>query len=227
MDRKRFELAAQENAALQKAELQRRQAENLAHMNKRSSLEKKVAQFSEIAEAYSGTMDRFDAFAAKGIDLFYLAPLVKNTGQERQGATVIVGDAPTTYATPHHVVACVASQNNSPHSPFKDKEPIFQFVFLPKNRIKSATRMDIKGQHPIEGLPGVIPIDIEKFDSVDAVEQDILTVSGRNFIARARHHKKIESELAQFQSTVDMVLEAAANPELNPHLQPLFEEAAS
>lgn len=205
------------------------------------------APFGKLAERGSLALDTLGDFVTGGkrwgITGGYSNEEIIGHGQ---GKLVVMGDVKVTPATPDHVGVCLASilDYNSKRNFAYTKNsswrkyavPEFRFAVIPRDTLPEVIDEESYPLH--KSIVGTdIILTVETFDTLSRIDANKngspYTPTGSRHMRRngAKKYKHLlqatTTNVEQFEQNLEMVLEAAANPDLNPHLQQPIQEMGS
>jgi hypothetical protein len=202
-----------------------------AKQAKRREIEKRTAPFVAIEERHVAAMKSLKSFIkARRPNEWNVTDKNDKDAAVKRGILVVLGDAPKSDVTPDHVAVClsaiqrpVAYRNvTNDANQFK---AVFTFVLIPRESLQGV--IEATG-YPLDGIPtnGLIRRDeasnagYEIRSAKGQAESPWDNDKGRNDSRRMyRNLHDMTQTYKQFEANLDWVMTAAADPELNPHLQ--------
>jgi len=243
MDRKELLDTAidRKNAQIRKEEKIQKRREQ-AKQQRIAFKEKLQAPFEDLKERGAFVLDTLGDFLAGGIRRDVMGGYWNDEiVAKQQEKVVVLGDAKVTPTTPNHIGVCVPSIVNP--NPKRDVEysrksswrkeaiPTFEFAVIPRDYLPKVL------ENTGFIVAGATIIEVEYFDTLNSIEhKEKLAIYEKEGTRRdkrisARYYNNLlrttTTKVEQFEQSLGMVLEAAANPELNPHLQQPIQELGS
>jgi hypothetical protein len=235
MDRKELLNTAidRKNAQIKKEARAQERAEKV--LQQRIAFKEKLqAPFVDLKERAAFALDTLGSFIAGGNRRDIIGGFNNDeVVAKRQEKVVVLGDAKVTPTTPDHIGVCVPSILNP--NPKRDKEysrnsswrneaiPAFEFAVIPRDYLPKV--LENTGFIVV----GATIVEVEPFYSLDTIERNekfaVYEKEGtrRDKRRSANYYNDLlettATNVEQFEQNLAMILEAAANPDLNPHLQ--------